>query len=321
MNGNRSEKISKSDKIGKINRKKPKTLAQTAGVFFLLICLIFPLLFSFSVSVTPVSATALTAWANTPPSGNPAGGEKEGLLLSSFTTYFDGDNIPRSHNIRLAAFKLNGVKIMPNEEFSFNERVGKRTKENGFLDAVVIFDGQFVLGVGGGVCQVSTTLYNALLVAGMGITKARSHTLQVGYVPPSQDAMVSTSSDLCFINPTPAPVAISMRAGRNSVTAQIYGKKSNLTYRVESEVLKEIPPPPPQVVKGEKDGVLRAPKNGLKSQSFLLCYRHGKLIERRLIRRDSYAYIQGVEQRVTIEERTEKGGEKETGESAVDEGE
>ncbi|MDE5896693.1 MAG: VanW family protein, partial [Clostridia bacterium] len=101
-------------------------------------------------------------------------------LLASYTTYFNGENFARSENIRLAASRISGSVIEAGGQFSFNEVVGKRTKENGFRDAAVILDGELVPGVGGGVCQASTTLMNAALRAGMKITESRSHSLSVG---------------------------------------------------------------------------------------------------------------------------------------------
>lgn len=95
------------------------------------------------------------------------------------------------HNIALAAEKINGCILADGEEFSFNGRVGARTESNGFLSAPIILEGDFVEGVGGGVCQASTTVYNAALLAGMEITEQHPHSLRVGYVEPSFDAMVS----------------------------------------------------------------------------------------------------------------------------------
>ena len=279
-----------------IHTKKIKTLGVFPGVFLFLAWCIFPL--------CPINAKAqapLPAFAkgqNIIPCPNlSAARQKEELLLSRFTTYFDGENLPRCHNIRLACQKINGCKIEGGQEFSFNLRVGARTKERGFLDANVILEGQFVPGTGGGVCQVSTTLFNAALLAGMGMVESHAHSLQVGYVSPSLDAMVSSYSDLRFVNPYPTPVMLYMRANKNSVTAEIYGKNYGYTFETESICLLTLPPPPPQIIEGEEDRILRSGKNGLKSESYLTCYRHGKRIKSVRIRRDTYAFVQGIEQK------------------------
>ena len=93
--------------------------------------------------------------------------KREHVLLSKFTTYFDGSNLNRVSNIRLSAARLNGAVIEGGKTLSFNDTVGERVTKRGFLPAKIILGGEFVDGVGGGVCQVSTTLYNSALLAGM----------------------------------------------------------------------------------------------------------------------------------------------------------
>lgn len=218
-------------------------------------------------------------------------------LLSSYTTYFDGDNEPRVTNIRLSASRVSGTLIGPNGEFSFNAAVGKRTEENGYRLAAVIQDGQFAQGVGGGVCQTSTTLFNAALRAGMTITESRNHSLAVSYVPPSLDAMVSEYSDLKFRNPYDLPVYILSRVQGEGVTFEFYGLPDGYRYETESKVLMRLPPPAPQIVEGEREEVIRAEKEGLASESYLLTYDgEGTLLSRKRIRKDSYAAVQGIYQ-------------------------
>ena len=217
-------------------------------------------------------------------------------LLASYTTKFDPANESRTHNIRLAAKKLAGAVVAPHAEFSFNERVGRRTEENGFKESVVIFDGEFVKGVGGGVCQLSTTLFNAALRAGLKVTESRNHSLSVSYVQPSLDAMVSEYSDLKFVNPYDTPVYLNARVQDGSVTALCYGLPDGREYQTESVILYRLPPPPEEIVEGEEDKVLRAEKEGIASESYLLVYADGKLLSRTLIRRDSYAVVRGKRQ-------------------------
>lgn len=218
-------------------------------------------------------------------------------LLSSFTTKFEASNANRTHNIRLAAEKLAGAIVLPHAEFSFNERVGKRNEENGFKESVVIFDGQFVKGVGGGVCQLSTTLFNAALRAGMKVTESRNHSLSVSYVPPSLDAMVSEYSDLKFVNPFDTPVYLNAGVSGGSVTVKCYGLSDGNRYETESVVLYRLSPPPPETVEGEEDKVLRAEKEGVASESYRLVYdARGNLIKRELLRRDNYAVVRGLKQ-------------------------
>lgn len=215
--------------------------------------------------------------------------------LSSFTTYYDGGNLPRSKNIALAAEKISGSVLQPNAEFSFNGTVGKRTAENGFFEATVIQNGQFAKGIGGGVCQASTTLFNAALRAGMKITESRNHSLTVSYVPYSLDAMVSEYSDLKFVNPYAYPVYILARAKGDEVTFEFFGMPGGLRYETESKVVLRVPPPEAKIIEGEEDAVIRAEREGIASESYLLVYdKTGALLSRKLIRRDSYAAVQGI---------------------------
>ena len=218
------------------------------------------------------------------------------LPLSAFTTYFDAANAPRAHNIALAASKITGTTLAPNAEFSFNETVGKRTEENGFEIASVIFGGEFVPGVGGGVCQASTTLMNAALHSGMKITESHPHSLSVGYVPPSLDAMVSEYSDLKFVNPYPFPVYLAACTGENFVRFTFYGKPSGKRFETQSCVRYHIAPPPAQIVEGEEEKVIRAEKEGLSSESYLLTYEGGTRVSRTRLRRDTYSSMQGIYQ-------------------------
>ncbi|MCD8373313.1 MAG: VanW family protein [Clostridia bacterium] len=159
-------------------------------------------------------------------------------LLSSFVTYFDGANQSRSQNIALAAKRISGFAIKPEGVFSFNQSVGPRTKERGFKTAKVIAGGKYIYGVGGGVCQVSTTLYNAALLAGLKVTEYHPHSLPVSYISPSRDAMVSGSyCDLKLKNLSDCPVYIRVLTGKNYVRCELYGKSDGFVYSLNSEML------------------------------------------------------------------------------------
>ena len=221
--------------------------------------------------------------------------------LSAFSTYFDASKTARAHNIALACERVAGNVLLPGETFSFNTAVGLRTAENGFLEAPIISGGEYVSGTGGGVCQASTTLMNAALRAGLTVTESRPHSLAVGYVPPSLDAMVSRWSDLKFTNPYPFPVYLLGRAAAGKVTFEIYGKPDGRRYETESRVLARIPPPEAEIREGEEDRTVRAEKEGVRSESYLLVYdERGALVQKKLLRRDSYAAVQGIyEKKVT----------------------
>ena len=212
--------------------------------------------------------------------------KKETSLLSSFTTYFDGENLTRTSNIRLAASSLNGSILGGGSVLSFNGAVGARVKERGYLPAKIIVDGEFVEGVGGGVCQVSTTLYNAALLAGLKINEYHPHSLAVSYVPPSRDAMVSGSScDLKIENSSRTPVYIRAQTGKNFVSFKIYGASTGAVYELSSEVTGNIPAT--REFTKQKDKA-RAGKDGVLSSGYLTVKR-GSETKITLIRQDRYS--------------------------------
>ncbi len=233
-------------------------------------------------------------------------------VLATFSTRFDAGNAPRAHNIELAARRISGVTVEAGSEFSFNAVVGKRTRANGFEEANIILDGEFVPGVGGGVCQASTTLFNAALRAGMEITESRPHSLSVSYVPPSLDAMVSDFSDLKFRNPYPFPVYIAAAAGSGTVRFTVYGAPDGRRYETESRVLARLAPPAEEVVEGDEDKILRAEREGVSSESFLVVYEGERVVLRTRIRKDTYACVRGkrqVRQNAPAEEPSQENGE------------
>ncbi|WP_332697511.1 VanW family protein [Halalkalibacter lacteus] len=129
--------------------------------------------------------------------------------IGQYVTYFNSRNKQRSHNISLASEAINNQVVFPGEVFSFNEIVGKRTKERGYLPAPVIVRGELSEGIGGGICQVSSTLYNAVDHAGLEIVQRYSHSRRVPYVPRGRDATVSWyGPDFVFRNKLNQPILI-----------------------------------------------------------------------------------------------------------------
>lgn len=210
--------------------------------------------------------------------------------LCSFTTYFDGENADRTANIRLAGEKINGTVVGAGEIFSFNEVVGERTAENGFRQAKIIEDGQFVMGYGGGVCQVSTTLYNAALLSGLEITEYHPHSLQVSYVSPSRDAMVSGNYfDLKFRNNRLTPIYVRVNGTLNSVTCTVYGPSDGYTYSFVSKVTEVLPRPDAVTCEGDEDRVIYG-RDGTASEGYLVKEADGVRTET-LIRSDRYSAV------------------------------
>lgn len=226
-------------------------------------------------------------------------------LIASFTTYYGESSAGRKHNVALACSLIDGITLYPEDEFSFNSTVGKRTEERGFKSAYIIKNGEFVEGVGGGVCQVSSTLYNAVLLADLTVTKVSPHSLPVSYVSPSFDAMVSSGSDLRFVNTLNAPVTIKASADGKYVKCEIYGVAGRKVRRV-SETLETIPN---ETVYVDDESLPMGQESvdsyghvGLKSVGYLEYVSDGKC-EKVLIRRDTYAPQKRIILRGTKEEK------------------
>lgn len=144
--------------------------------------------------------------------------------LASYTTNYGGSTSNRCANVKNAASKLNGKVVAPNEVFSFNDTVGKRSVANGFFSATEYVNGESVEGIGGGTCQVSSTLYNAVLYSDLSIVSRTSHMFAVNYCPLGQDATVADSGvDFKFVNNTDYPIKISATTSGYSITVSITG--------------------------------------------------------------------------------------------------
>jgi vancomycin resistance protein VanW len=146
--------------------------------------------------------------------------------LASFATGLDGRTRNQSHNAELSLRKLEGTVIGPGETFSFNETVGSYSRDQGFRKAPVSYNGQLITGWGGGVCQTSTTLYNAALLSGMEIQERHRHRFAPSYVELGRDAAVAYPDyDLKFRNPHPFPVRIRGEIRGASLVVRIDGDR------------------------------------------------------------------------------------------------
>lgn len=159
-------------------------------------------------------------------------------VLGSYNTYGGGTQ-NRITNLTLAAKAIDGIELMPEEIFSYNETLGERTEEKGYKSAGVFVNGQHAEGIGGGICQVSTTLFDACLYADLEIVKRTNHSGRVDYVPAGLDAAVSWGEpDFQFCNNTEYPIRISAAYVDGSVNVKIYGTKTNSdTVKITTEQL------------------------------------------------------------------------------------
>lgn len=219
-------------------------------------------------------------------------------LRASFTTYYVTEKVERASNICLATDAISGTVLMPGDSFSFNAVVGERTEKRGYKIAKVIQGGNFVDGIGGGVCQVSTTLFNAVLLSGLKVTEVHRHTLSVDYVKKSFDAMVSFNfADLRFVNTTSAPVLIVGWAKNGALKFSVYGQKMQDKISLESVVTKIIEPKTSVIYNQSLDSgqtrVVISPKRGYESQGYMII-KSGDSLQKILLSRDSYKCVDGV---------------------------
>ena len=144
--------------------------------------------------------------------------------LSSCVTQFNPHNKKRVHNMRVALRALDGLTIKPREIFSLNRRLGKRIQSRGYRTAVVFEEGKKVPGIGGGASQVTGTLFNAALMAGLPIREYHNHSRPVPYLPVGRDATLAWDvKDLKLKNNTPAPIKLSYTIKGNRLIAALYG--------------------------------------------------------------------------------------------------
>ena len=260
--------------------------------FFITICL--TLIVVTGMHLTPIYKANAMPFYNLQP--------KEIVLRSSFFTSYYSSSPERKHNIILASKAINNYLLDVGQEFSFNRTVGERSEKRGYKQAKIIVGGEFVDGIGGGVCQVSTTLYNAVLLAGLEITEYHPHSLSVNYVAPSFDAMVNSGwADLRFVNNTLNPIYIKSTADENRIKVEIYGEKTNQKLIRKSVITEEIFPEEP-IVKIDKDGlypelavgeqkIVRYAKNGLRSEGYLIKMVDGRIVSTITIRKDKYSPV------------------------------
>lgn len=143
-------------------------------------------------------------------------------LIGTYSTSYNA-NIPRAVNVSLAASRINGVVVAPGESFSFTQTILPRTTANGYVEAPMIVNKKYVPGIGGGICQVSSTLYAAMLTAGLPATERHPHSLPVGYIPEGMDATVSGNAlDLKFTNIFAESIQIQATADQGTLTISLY---------------------------------------------------------------------------------------------------
>nr|WP_092073761.1 VanW family protein [Dendrosporobacter quercicolus]NSL47930.1 VanW family protein [Dendrosporobacter quercicolus DSM 1736]SDM66922.1 Vancomycin resistance protein YoaR, contains peptidoglycan-binding and VanW domains [Dendrosporobacter quercicolus] len=215
-------------------------------------------------------------------------------MLSNYSTRFNSQDVNRSTNIKLAANKINGHIVYPGQAFSFNEVVGPREKNYGFKEAMELVDGELVPGIGGGICQVSSTLYNAVLLADLAITERYNHSKPLGYVPLGRDATVVFGVlDFKFTNTAKSPVMIIAEVNGDQLVVGLFGRERPAAavevISLEQRII------PPEVVKKQdatmylgETKVDKQGKPGYEITTVRVVRSAGRELKREILSKDQY---------------------------------
>ena len=234
-------------------------------------------------------------------------------MLSTFTTKYDRTNINRTTNLQLAINKINGVVLMPDEEFSYNKIVGERTIAAGYKDAKIYSNGEVVDGLGGGICQISSTLYNTVLLANLEITERRNHQFITSYLPAGRDAtVVYGSQDFKFKNNRKYPVKIEATLNSGIAKISLYGVKEENDYTVtfETKTISAIPYKTKYIEDNSlEEGVEKIQQkgtNGLVTETYKILSLNGAVVSKTLLSKDTYNAMQRVVVKGTKKVKKEK---------------
>lgn len=220
-------------------------------------------------------------------------------VMGSFSSSYATSAPGRSKNIEIATSAINGTVVMPGEIFSFNDIVGPRTIERGYQEAGTYVGNKVEPGIGGGICQVSTTIYRAVMKANLRSVERTNHSMVVGYAEPGLDATVSYGYlDYKFKNTYDFPIYIQGSTAGKVMTYNIYGDPSALngkTYNMINEVLETIPPEtkivPDNTLPEGKEVSEGVGMTGYKARSYQITYEKGVEINREVVSTDNYASV------------------------------
>lgn len=246
--------------------------------------------------------------ADIPPQVTLAQLKAEGIerKIAEFTTSFAASGPGRAHNITAAARVLDGTTLAPDEIFSYAPIVEKAGEMFGYRQAPVIVNGELVPGVGGGICQVSSTLYNAVLLAGLDIVERRNHSLAVNYLPPGRDATFAYGYvDFRFRNTTGKYLLVKTVVKDRQLTVKLFGTMpENVAYRLETRRIAEHPYRTVYVaderVPAGGERLLQRGEPGLVVEAYRIRLVNGRETGRELLSRDTY---RPIDERVAVHPR------------------
>lgn len=226
--------------------------------------------------------------------------------LGTFTTRYDVSDKDRSTNLQLACNKINGTVVLSGDTFSYNKVVGARTEGAGYKNAKVYESGKVVDGIGGGICQISSTLYNAVLMSNLEIVERKNHQFITSYVPAGRDAtVVYGMTDFKFKNTRKYPVRIVATAKDGIATVSIYGIKEDAEYEFKftTKTVATIPYTTEYVddstLPTGTEKVIQKGTNGLKTETYITKTLNGKTVSTTLLSKDTYSAMTRIVKRGT----------------------
>lgn len=215
--------------------------------------------------------------------------------LASFSTRYDASNTNRATNIDLAAKAIDGTILLPGEKFSFNSIVGPTTASKGYKLAGAYSAGELVENYGGGICQVSSTIYDAALYANLEIVERYNHSMIVSYLDPSLDATISYGSrDFKFLNSRKYAIRIGAKATNGILEVEIKGifEENEVEIELQSETTDIIPPNVKYVYDSTlaegQEVIQTGGANGIKSKAYKIVKKNGRVLSKEVISEDSY---------------------------------
>lgn len=222
-------------------------------------------------------------------------------LLGTFMTKYDPGNDNRSTNLKLAAEKVDETILLPGEVFSYNKVVGERTIAAGYKEAAIYQGGEVVDGLGGGICQLSSTLYNAVVYANLKIVSRTNHHFLTSYVDPGRDATVAYGSiDFKFENSRKYPIKIVCDVEDGIARIDIYGIKEEQEYEVviQTKVTSSVPFTTKYIedstIESGKEIVKQSGMNGCTSETYRILKKNGAVVSTELLSKDTYNPMQRV---------------------------
>ena len=215
--------------------------------------------------------------------------------LATFTTRYDISDVDRTTNLQIACQKINGKVILSGDTFSYNQTLGPRTAAAGYRNGKIYSAGEVIDGIGGGICQISSTLYNTVLMSNLEIVERRNHQFVTSYVPAGRDAtVVYGATDFKFKNTRKYPVRIVASAKSGIATVSIYGIKeeNEYTFSFNTKTVASIPittkyEDDPNLPTGTEK-IKQKGTNGLKTQTYITKMLNGKTISTTLLSKETY---------------------------------